>query len=132
MIKVKRTAAPQALQKQATRWLTELQAALDELAQIEKNPQATEQAKNRVKKAQQKYNHAEIKNALVEMFHGKCAYCESEVTAAAYGQIEHFYPKAIYPEKTFEWENLLLSCEICNNGQHKGVKFPLDAEAILY
>ena len=29
-------------------------------------------------------------------------------------------------ELTFEWNNLLLSCDICNDIGHKGNRFPLD------
>jgi hypothetical protein len=61
------------------------------------------------------------------MFYGKCAYCESQITVVTYGAIEHFYPKARYPDKTFEWSNLLLSCDVCNDAGHKGDDFPLDA-----
>lgn len=39
-----------------------------------------------------------------------CCYCEfSEAD-----EIEHIFPKTLYPEKTFAWENYLLSCGICN------------------
>jgi uncharacterized protein (TIGR02646 family) len=62
------------------------------------------------------------------MFHGKCAYCESKIMVVTYGEIEHFRPKSIYVDLTFTWENLLLSCDICNNTNHKGTKFPLDSQ----
>jgi len=31
-----------------------------------------------------------------------------------YAHIEHFYPKSIYYEKTFEWDNLFPACHKCN------------------
>ena len=133
MIRVNRTTKPQVLQRLGPKWLADLQASINELDRLEKDPQATKQtkrqAKNKVEKARQKYNHPEIKKALVGMFHGKCAYCESQITAVTYGHIEHFHPKSNsqYVDKTFEWENFLLSCDICNNPQHKGTKFPLAA-----
>jgi len=80
----------------------------------------------RYKKAVSRYQHREIKESLVRMFHGKCAYCESLITVVTYGAIEHFYPKAHYVDKTFEWSNLLLSCDKCNDVEHKGNRFPLD------
>ena len=43
-----------------------------------------------------------------------------------YGAIEHFYPKSQYPDLTFTWKNLLLSCDKCNDANHKGTNFPLD------
>ena len=132
MIKVQRTQEPNVLRRNSARWLTVLQSAYNELAQIENDPQSTEQQKKqaqaKVKKAQSKYNHPMVKNTLERMFYGKCAYCESKITVVTYGQIEHFYPKGDtqYRHKTFEWNNLLLSCDICNNAQHKGTRFPLD------
>ncbi len=39
--------------------------------------------------------------------------------------IDHFWPKARYPEHTFLWDNLLLICSGCN--RKKGERFELDA-----
>jgi uncharacterized protein (TIGR02646 family) len=132
MIYVHRTSEPQVLRQSGSRWQAELQAAMTELERLEIDPlattQAKRQAKTKIEKTQQKYRHREIKTALVRMFHGKCAYCESPITVVTYGHIEHFYPKGDrrYTTKTFAWDNLLLSCDICNNPRHKGTKFPLD------
>ena len=146
MIPVPRTPKPPILVKNASKWLaklqeekTNLQAAENDLQVIEGNPTAKNQetanakkkvanAKKKVDNALKKYGHGKIKAALVAMFHGKCAYCESKITHVAYGDIEHFRPKSnlLYAHQIFEWENLLLSCSICNNPAHKGIKFPLD------
>ncbi len=86
-------------------------------------------AEKDVEKARNKYRHKDIKDALEQMFHGKCAYCESQVTTTGYGDIEHFCPKG-NPQcvnLTFEWRNLLLSCQKCNDAGHKATQFPLDA-----
>lgn len=49
----------------------------------------------------------------------RCMYCgDSHGT-----DIEHFWPKALYPERMFRWPNMLLCCTEC--GRIKGVKFPL-------
>lgn len=125
MIAVARTPIPTILKNNEKRWLEALQHAVQELAALEQDPAASkkqlEQARQRRRKAEEKYNHPEIKRALVEMFHGKCAYCESQVRIVAYGDIEHFCPKS-HPsclDYTFSWSNLLLSCSICNNRSHK-------------
>ncbi len=117
MIPVARTPKPAILQKNDARWLYELKA-------LSTNPTAS---KDQIKKVQNKYHHNQIKDALVKMFHGKCAYCESKTTVGTYGAIEHFFPKSVYIDLTFEWSNLLLSCDICNDANHKGTKFPLDS-----
>jgi len=132
MTRVTRTPEPSILQKKGSQWLSKLIDALNNLRQIEADPAANkasiEDAKKQVVNIQKKYNHDEIKKALVKMFHGKCAYCESLITVVTYGHIEHFYPKSRYADKTFEWSNLLLACPICNDSKHKGTKFPLDTD----
>ena len=78
------------------------------------------------KRTEKKYRHREVKETLVSMFHGKCAYCESKVLHIDYGHIEHFRPKshAVFRDLTFEWTNLLLSCPVCNGAEYKGDHFP--------
>ncbi|MBT9547681.1 MAG: HNH endonuclease [Candidatus Sericytochromatia bacterium] len=46
-----------------------------------------------------------------------CQYCGRPEA----NQMEHIYPKAFYPEKTFVWENLLWICDKCNTA--KGERF---------
>ena len=55
---------------------------------------------------------SEIKNHLSAMCSGarRCMYCEDSVA----DEIEHHHPKDLYPEKTFEWTNLLYACGPCN------------------
>jgi uncharacterized protein (TIGR02646 family) len=132
MIFVHRIDTPRVLRRNATRWLKQLQEAIANLEQIKSDPSSTAQQKKRaqhqVKLTREKYNHAEIKLALVQIFHGKCAYCESQIKVVDYGHIEHFYPKNYYVDQTFNWQNLLLSCAICNDGSHKGTNFPLSPD----
>lgn len=53
-----------------------------------------------------------VKLALKEMssVRHKCMYCEISVA----DEIEHIYPKSLYPEKTFKWNNFLFVCGRCN------------------
>lgn len=39
-----------------------------------------------------------------------CNYCEQNEA----NDIEHIYPKSLFPNQTFRWENYLLSCKQCN------------------
>ncbi|WP_313374136.1 hypothetical protein [Pantoea sp. CTOTU50773] len=48
----------------------------------------------------------------------RCHYCED----SAADEVEHIWPKAFFPEKTFVWQNYLFSCGPCN-GSHKKDKF---------
>lgn len=55
----------------------------------------------------------------------RCMYClDSHGT-----DIEHFWPKATYPQKMFQWPNMLLCCTEC--GRFKGPHFPLDGSQPL-
>jgi uncharacterized protein (TIGR02646 family) len=139
VIPVTRTSEPDFLKQNANRWLKELQTAIINLEQVKSNsiskPQDIKTAKTKVKNAQNKYNPGKVnksginpvKQALYDMFCGKCAFCETKVELSA-GRIEHFKPKSRYIDLTFDWNNFLYSCEVCNNAEHKGDKFPLDCD----
>lgn len=70
------------------------------------------------------YSEKSVRKILLKMFHGKCAYCESKITAIYNGDIEHFRPKGkiqnANPSRpgyfwlASEWENLLFACPFCN------------------
>jgi uncharacterized protein (TIGR02646 family) len=51
---------------------------------------------------------------------GVCVYCEGNKA----NNIEHIYPKKLYPEKAFVWNNYVLVCGICNS-THKVDKFKI-------
>ena len=83
------------------------------------------------------YGHEQVKAVLREAQHGKCAFCESKVTHIAYGDIEHFRPKGGFRQRAagplerpgyywlaYTWENLLFTCQLCNQ-RHKRNEFPL-------
>lgn len=56
------------------------------------------------------------KNILEFDQHLQCAYCESAIDSeASYSHIDHFKRKHFFPELTFAYDNLLVSC---NNPNH--------------
>lgn len=116
MIKVDRIATPTYLTRFAQKWTDELLAAIRHYNQSGEKPSNI---------LWNKYNKRYVRNTLREMFHDKCAYCEAKITHIAYPHIEHYRPKKKYPQYTFEWNNLLLACGICNGSAHKGDNFPL-------
>ena len=135
MIPFTRTSTPDILKQKANTWLKELQEAIIDLEKIENSPKPIkkeiEAAKKKVDKAQNKYNPGirngenPVKQPLYDMFSSKCAFCERNVELSS-GRIEHFRPKSQYVDLTFDWNNFLYSCEVCNN--RKGDKFPLDCD----
>ena len=83
------------------------------------------------------YAHPLIKTALKTLQYSKCCFCEAKITHIAYGDVEHFRPKAAYKRTitdtyqypgyywlAYDWENLFFSCQICNQ-RFKGNLFPL-------
>lgn len=57
-----------------------------------------------------------IKCGLLGMTHNKCAYSEAPLGENGNPwDVEHFYPKDLYPERVVEWGNLLPSCKTCNS-----------------
>lgn len=70
------------------------------------------------------YGAAEVKETLSAAQHDKCCFCESKLQHAQFGDVEHFRPKATYYWLAYAWDNLYLSCEVCNR-RHKRGLFPL-------
>jgi len=81
------------------------------------------------------YGHSEVKKQLIDDQKEKCCFCEAIFNANGYGDVEHFRPKAayksgrklIYPAYywlVYEWNNLMFSCQRCNQ-EFKGNEFPV-------
>lgn len=116
MISVKRTAVPPLLTDPEGIWVKETQRAIahysiaSQLKAFEHNA----------------YSDSRLKDALKNIF-VKCAYCESVYAATSDGDIEHFRPKGRVQGKNPEtpgyywlsndWDNLLLSCQHCNQSR---------------
>ena len=84
----------------------------------------------------------DVRPDLMKVSHGKCAYCESLLGVASQGDVENFRPKAgarglntseyasaHYWWLAYEWNNLLMSCQICNQ-KYKRDYFPLADERL--
>jgi uncharacterized protein (TIGR02646 family) len=83
------------------------------------------------------YGHDLVRERLFLDQHNKCAFCESPVKATMYGDVEHFRPKGGWIQKdgdqlnqpgyywlAYDWSNLLISCQLCNQ-EFKKNRFPL-------
>jgi uncharacterized protein (TIGR02646 family) len=75
----------------------------------------------------------ELKEHLQELFHGRCAYCEALFESVAFGDVEHYRPKAEvtgepkhpgYYWLAYEPSNYLPSCQRCNQ-EAKRNYFPI-------
>lgn len=72
---------------------------------------------------------------LIKLYNNKCCYCETKTASSAFWRVDHYRPKSRVKEDNthlgyywlaYEWSNLLLSCEKCNN--HKLDHFPIENE----
>lgn len=108
MIKIQKIDRPQILTDNASAWTNEY------LSYINANKTPPNNVAHR-------YNHKDIKSALEKETYGKCAYCESKIKHVEYGDIEHILPKnkSARPDLYVDWNNLTLSCEICNRTNKK-------------
>ncbi|MGM0239464.1 HNH endonuclease [Enterococcus sp. AZ103] len=96
MIKIKRTEPPNKLDQNEVKILTNMY----------------------IKDKKPVWNKRYIKDSLLLMSHEKCAYCEAPlVEPGTYMEVEHFYPKSLYPDKVVDWNNLLPSCKSCNSAK---------------
>lgn len=108
MIKLTRPPEPPVLVGNGAVWLANLQAAIAIHGSYKGIPEVEKKA------LLSGYRHQEIKSALIQSSHGKCAFCECIPSEGGYVQVEHFAPKSEYPGQTFEWTNLLPACAQCN------------------
>jgi uncharacterized protein (TIGR02646 family) len=83
------------------------------------------------------YGHTDVKAALCQAQYEKCCFCESKVMHIAFGDVEHFRPKAAVRQRpsgpllrpgyywlAYEWTNLFFCCQRCNQ-RFKQDFFPL-------
>lgn len=61
-----------------------------------------------------KYAHASVKIELKSMSFHKCFYCESKLKGVS-KEIDHHIEVSVDKTLAFEWENLYLACDNCNN-----------------
>lgn len=91
--------------------LAEYQAEIDELPDFSTRSEAAKtKFESRNKKGQATFD--EVKVALTLMCSGarRCVYCEDSEA----NQVEHIYPKSLYPHRTFDWSNYVYACSGCN------------------
>ena len=109
MIKLNKQPEPAILTQNKAQWTKELMSYVNSGKKITQN-------------VIDNYNHPDIKSVLkTETNGGKCMYCESPIATVASEHIEHYRPKTIYPQLTFDWNNLGLSCPKCNNNNKSKV-----------
>lgn len=111
MIKINKLSTPQILIENRQMWTQELMDAVNHYGGYSKIPQQEKDA------LLSHYKHKDIQSALARSSHNKCAFCECMPGESGNIEVEHFEPKSLYPERTFEWDNLLPVCRKCNEAK---------------
>lgn len=111
MIKLTKGDQPSSLATNSGPWTTDLMDYINKGKAYKDVP----------KIVREKYIQKDIKDSLLTECHNKCMYCESDISGAGDYHIEHYRPKSIYPNKSFDWSNLGIACPKCN--RNKGDNF---------
>lgn len=81
---------------------------------------------------------SDLKDHLLDLLNGKCAYCEADFRHVAYGDVEHYRPKAKVAEEedhpgyywlAYDPHNYLPSCQLCNQYAKK-THFPISESGV--
>ena len=115
MIKLEKSAEPAVLARNSAQWTSVVIRKMD-----------TGVAPTRTERS--RYNHGDIKQALMAETHRKCAYCESKFRHVTYGDVEHVVPKSDRPSRWFDWENLTIARDVCNTNKSNA---PVDGESFI-
>lgn len=121
MIKLTRSDKPEILTQRQTEWQNALDTAINKYGSYKDIPQKEKDT------LISHYRHTAIKDILFASSNHKCAFCEGKPAENGHIEVEHFKPKSIYPELTFEWSNFLPSCKKCNLSKlnHDTGTFPI-------
>ena len=117
MRNVVRTDRPAILTSKSKEWTSEL---LNSMKGVDAKKQRLKTGKKRHKipaSIWNRYRHNEVKQELQKMYGELCCYCEQRIGHVAFGNIEHRQPKSVFPELTFDWNNLHLACPVCNTAK---------------
>ena len=78
------------------------------------------------------YGHKTVKETLKNLQYHKCCFCEAKITHISHGDVEHFRPKGGFQTSlnerltkpgyywlAYDFSNLFLACQICNQSYKK-------------
>lgn len=103
MIRLRRTGAPGILVRRGSDWT---RTYLERVAAAEAN------ATRRPRPPSRQYGHGEVRQALRAISHCKCFYCECRPERDT---VDHYEEVAAAPERAFDWANLYLACDGCQD-----------------
>lgn len=112
MLKLIEIGPPQDLLRQLQAWQDDVNERADYAAQVAKAKAAWDSHRST-------HTMQHVATLLAQMCCGgrRCAYCEDSLA----DEVEHIWPKSLYPELVFDWRNYLYACGTCN--RKKGARF---------
>lgn len=140
---VKRSPCPKLLSDNQTLWTKPWLAHYHWQKGISDEPEKPDKPKDGY------WREDDIRLLLIKDFHNNCGYCgmslptpsltdeeppqplklvrEGEREFASKGDVDHLQPKAIYPEKVYQWFNYIWSCKPCNQRKQEfdSIEYPL-------
>lgn len=126
MIRLPEVSPSAAVLSNLARWQSEVDTLAKYADRVDAAHQLFEQRNTRRNKT-----FAEIRQKLTEMCSGaqRCGYCED----SAADEVEHIWPKSLYPELVFAWRNYLYACGLCNGPKNnqfavfsRGARMPVE------
>jgi len=60
-----------------------------------------------------------LKIELANLTQGHCSFCDGYPFSMSKQTIEHYFPKAQFKEKTYEWSNLFICCDKCQSNANR-------------
>lgn len=57
--------------------------------------------------------HEHLREPLFGMTGDRCAYCDGFLRETSLTTVDHFRPRALFPELAYAWENLFPACTMC-------------------
>jgi len=118
-----------ALPDVTTRELAAMQKQVDNEADYESQVASAKGLFKRRNTASNK-NFRVVRSKLLDICpgQGRCCYCE----VSQPDEVEHIYPKDLYPDRAFVWTNYLMACGPCN-GTWKNNRFAvIDRDGLLH
>ena len=111
MEKIERTNAPGWLKEKEEEWGKDWEVKYTE----------TKRSSDFKWRRYKKKGEDDLREALSEMTQAHCSFCDvSPMGGVLDPTIDHFKPKTLFPLDAYKWENLFLSCRVC---QKRGNRF---------
>lgn len=78
------------------------------------------------------YVHGKLSDYRLKQQQNFCCYCQERIFSKVNANIEHIFPSAVYPQFTFMFHNLAMSCGPCNSFKSNDDWFQVNKAELKY